>query len=131
MWRIGAVVLMLFGLIGIAAPRSHPCPAGSQTHGRLAKSATGIRQKSRGSENTVRPRLPLIPSPCRLFTDSTVAAVICESEGAVIAVALTKGSWKVIFGPIPPPSEKALEKLRQNWDANRTEAEGGHSLGSG
>jgi len=46
-----------------------------------------------------------------LFTDPTVAAVICESEGAVIAVALTKGNWKVIFGPILPPSEKALEKL--------------------
>jgi hypothetical protein len=42
-----------------------------------------------------------------------VAAVICESEGPVIAVALTKGSWEVIFGPTLHPSEKALAELRK------------------
>jgi len=102
MWRIGAVVLI--------APAITPMPCRFPNPRLTGKIRKRYPPKVAGKREYCEAQTSLNSSPCRLFADPTVAAVICESEGAVIAVALTKGKGKVIFGPILPPSEKGPRK---------------------
>lgn len=101
---------MLFGLIGIAALAITPMPCRFPNPRLTGKIRNRYPPKVEGKREYCEVQTSLNSSPCRLFTDPMVAAVICESEGPVIAVALTKGKREVIFGPILPPSEKGPRK---------------------